>query len=140
MKLLDTLAISASALSAERLRLELIAGNIANMNTTRTDEGGPYRRKEPIFAERLDEAIQSSGAKGSGVKVLGIAEDQSPPRLVYDPTHPDARSDGYVEMPNINIINEMVDMMTATRSYEASVAVVNATKSMATKAMEIGKG
>ncbi|MHB1126191.1 MAG: flagellar basal body rod protein FlgC [Bacillota bacterium] len=140
MKLLDSLAISATALSAERLRLELIAGNIANMNTTRTTEGGPYRRKVPVFEERLDAAIRNSDYKSRGVKVAGIAEDKSPPRLVYDPNHPDARTDGYVEMPNINIINEMVDMMTATRSYEANVSVVNATKSMAAKALEIGRG
>lgn len=140
MRLFQSMAISASALTAERLRMDLIASNIANMNTTRTASGGPYRRKVAVFAEKLEQAM-SRGREltGSGVTVAKIVEDQSPPRLVYDPSHPDANQDGYVAMPNINVINEMVDLITATRAYEANVTVLNAGKTMALKALEIGR-
>lgn len=141
MRLLSSMAISASGLTAERLRMDLIASNLANINTTRTPEGGPYRRKVAVFAEKLDQAIQGSkNFRGKGVQVAAIAEDQSPPKLVYDPSHPDANEQGYVEMPNINIVTEMVDLITATRSYEANVTALNAAKSMALKALEIGRG
>ncbi|GAW92914.1 flagellar basal body rod protein FlgC [Calderihabitans maritimus] len=142
MRIFQSMAISASGLTAERLRMDIISSNIANINTTRTEEGGPYRRKLPVFAEKLDKSIQSGNNRfrGRGVKVVEIAEDQSPPRLVYDPGHPDANEEGYVAMPNINIITEMVDMITATRAYEANVTALNAAKSMALKALEIGRG
>ncbi|OIQ12526.1 flagellar basal body rod protein FlgC [Neomoorella thermoacetica] len=145
MELLPALAISASGLTAERLRLDIIANNLANINTTRTPQGGPYRREVPVFAERLQEAMgqlpgrPSSRAPGAGVEVAAIVEDNSPPRLVYDPSHPDADANGYVHLPNINIVNEMVDMITASRAYEANVTVLNAAKAMTLKALEIGR-
>lgn len=142
MRLINSLGISASGLTAERLRMDLISGNIANINTTRTAEGGPYRRRVAVFAEQLEQALRrgSSIPQGKGVQVVGIMEDSSPPKLVYDPSHPDADEEGYVHLPNINIVNEMVDMITATRSYEANVTALNAGKSMALKALEIGRG
>ncbi|AKX93518.1 flagellar basal-body rod protein FlgC [Moorella thermoacetica] len=145
MELLPALAISASGLTAERLRLDIIANNLANINTTRTPRGGPYRREVPVFAERLQEAMgqlpgrPSSRAPGAGVEVAAIVEDNSPPRLVYDPSHPDADANDYVHLPNINIVNEMVDMITASRAYEANVTVLNAAKAMTLKALEIGR-
>jgi len=142
VELLPALAISASGLTAERLRLDLIASNLANINTTRTSRGGPYRRQVPVFAEKLQQALgqqSPSLAPGRGVEVAAIAEDNTPPRLIYDPSHPDADSDGYVALPNINIVMEMVDMITATRAYEANVTVLNAAKAMTIKAMEIGR-
>ena len=141
MRLNDSFAISASGLSAERLRMDLISGNIANLNTTRTAEGGPYKRRVAVFAESLEKAIGNSAASaGKGVEVAAVYQDQAPPRLVYDPSHPDADEQGYVQMPNINIITEMVDLITATRTYEANVTALNAAKSMVLKALEIGRG
>ena len=141
MRLMNSFAISASGLSAERLRMDLISSNIANINTTRTEEGGPYRRRVAVFAESLDRAIgKSTKSAGKGVEVAAIYQDEAPARLVYDPSHPDADPQGYVHMPNINIVNEMVDMITATRSYEANVTALNAGKTMALKALEIGRG
>lgn len=141
MRIINSMAISASGLTAERLRMDLIASNVANINTTRTPEGGPYRRKVAVFAEQLEQAIKDKEKfPGKGVQVAAIAEDQSPPKLVYNPSHPDANEQGYVEMPNINIVTEMVDLITASRSYEANVTVLNAAKSMALKALEIGRG
>ncbi|BCV20806.1 flagellar basal body rod protein FlgC [Moorella sp. Hama-1] len=147
MELLPALAISSSGLTAERLRLDLIANNLANINTTRTPRGGPYRRQVPVFAEKLREAMgagpgpgpQPSQAPGQGVEVAVIAEDNTPPRLVYDPSHPDADANGYVALPNINVVNEMVDMITASRAYEANVTALNAAKAMTLKALEIGR-
>ncbi|HHX94554.1 MAG TPA: flagellar basal body rod protein FlgC [Clostridia bacterium] len=137
MELIPGFAISGSALSAQKLRLDLIANNIANINSTRTQEGGPYKRLMPVFEERLREAAAGE-FKGYGVKVSKIVKDSSPPRLEYNPEHPDANAEGFVEMPNINIVNEMVDMITATRAYEANVTAFNTAKSMALKALEIG--
>jgi len=153
MELLPALNISASGLTAERLRLDLIAGNLANINTTRTPRGGPYRRQVPVFAERLQEALgQTSGQSlnaapgqvpggfaGRGVEVAAIYEDDTPPRMVYDPAHPDADANGYVALPNINIVTEMIDMITASRAYEANVTTLNAAKAMTMKALEIGR-
>lgn len=139
MRLISSFAISASGLSAERLRMDLISSNIANINTTRTAEGGPYRRRVAVFAESLDKAINKK-SPGKGVKVAAIHQDQAPPKLVYDPSHPDANEEGYVQLPNINIVTEMVDMITATRAYEANVTALNAGKTMALKALEIGRG
>jgi len=135
---------SASGLTAERLRMDVISNNIANANTTRTSEGGPYRRQLVVFAPRttgssFNQIFSQQLDADNGVRVVGIMKDTSPLREVYDPTHPDANSKGYVEMPNINIISEMVDMMTATRAYEANVTAINSAKNMATKALEIGK-
>lgn len=136
---------AASGLTAERFRMDVISNNIANVNTTRTAEGGAYKRQmvmfaprganEPSFAQMLSEKLNT----GSGVRVVGVNKDDSPSRKVYDPAHPDANKDGYVEMPNVNVVTEMVDMISATRGYEANVTVINAAKSMALKALEIGK-
>lgn len=143
MKLFDSLAISSSGLTAERLRMDTIASNIANATTTRTEEGGPYRRKIAVFKENLERELnQTSGESevvSRGVKADAIVEDQTPFKKVYDPSNPDADKDGYVQMPNVNILNEMVDMIAATRAYEANVTAINAGKSMFTKALEIGK-
>lgn len=137
MSLFQSFDISASALSAQRLRMDTIANNLANVNTTRTEDGGPYRRHMAIFAERRP---WQSGALGTGgVRVQGIVEDTDPPRRVYDPGHPDADADGYVLMPNVNVVTEMVDMISASRAYEANIAALNAAKAMATKALEIGR-
>lgn len=139
----STLRISASGLSAERLRMDTVASNIANVNTTRGENGQPYRRKIAVFQENLASAMNPETGnydnKLLGVKAVGIAEDQSPFRRVYDPSNPDADKDGYVNMPNVNILNEMADMMVASRSYEANVNAVNSEKSMFSKALEIGR-
>lgn len=131
----SNLRISASGLSAERLRMDTIASNIANVNTTKGADGQPYRRKVAVFQENLDSELN----KPLGVKAVGIEEDQSDFRRVYDPTNVDADSDGYVSMPNVNILNEMADMITATRSYEANVNAISSEKSMFLKALEIGR-
>ena len=145
MNIFNTLKISALGLSAERLRMDLIADNIANAETTRTEKGEPYRRKMAIFTPRKSfEHILQRELEAEGVKVQGIIEDKSPFRLVYNPSHPDAKTEGpqkgYVEMPNIDVVTEMVDMISATRAYEANVTALNAAKSMALKALEIGRG
>jgi flagellar basal-body rod protein FlgC len=139
---MKTLEVSGSALTAHRLWLDLIANNIANMTTTRTPEGGPYRRRVPVFAERLKEARVGGTLRReeAGVAVAAVVADPNPPRLVFDPSHPDADAQGYVAYPNINIVNEMVDMLAATRAYEASATVMEAAKSMALRALEIGRG
>lgn len=144
MKLFGAIDAAASGLTAERLRMDVISNNIANVNTTRTVEGGPYRRQTVVFAPRGEERsfsgiLSQAIGTGTGVRAVGINRDNSTPRTVYDPHHPDANKDGYVEMPNINIVAEMVDMMTATRAYEANVTAVNTAKGMALKALEIGK-
>lgn len=143
MGMFDAIDAAASGLTAERLRMDVISNNIANANTTRTAEGGPYRRQivlfEPRSGQSFSQVLEKELEPGLGVKVSGIAKDNSPTRRVYDPNHPDADRTGYVEMPNVNIVSEMVDMITATRAYEANVTAVNAAKSMALKALEIGK-
>ncbi len=139
MEFLPGLAISGSALSAQKLRLDLVANNIANINTTRTEEGGPYRKHMPVFEEKLQETMEE-GFNGRGVKVSAIIQDDSPPRLEYNPEHPDANEEGFVAMPNINIVDEMVDMITATRAYQANVTALETAKQMALKALEIGRG
>ncbi len=148
MSLFNSFAISASGLTAERLRMDVIANNIANANTTRTVEGGPYIRQRVIFeprGEKLGFLVPFMFEKNKrisqfqGVKVTGIVRDPEPPRLIYDPGHPDADKDGYVAMPNVNIVKEMVDMISATRAYEANVTAINSAKTMAAKALDIGK-
>lgn len=130
MSVISTFSISASGMAAERLRLDTISSNLANINTTRTPEGGPYRRLMTVMESALD---------GRGVRVARIAQDESPPLLVHNPGHPDADADGNVAMPNVNPVLEMVDMISASRAYEANVAAFNAAKAMAVKALEIGK-
>lgn len=143
MKIFNTFEISASGLSAEKLRMDTIASNIANSTTTRTEEGGPYRRKIAVFKENLENEVDRLSGKKElatkGVKVESIVEDPTPFKLVYDPNHPDANEEGYVEMPNVNMLNEMVDMIAATRAYEANITALNASKTMFLKALEIGR-
>ncbi len=142
MSIFNSLRISASGLSAERLRMDTIASNIANVSTTRGEDGKPYIRKIAVFQENLDQAVNNSSdptSKLKGVKAVGIVDDETPLRKVYDPTNPDADEEGYVMMPNVNILNEMADMIAATRSYEANVNAMNNEKSMFSKALEIGK-
>lgn len=141
MEFLDSFKVSASGLAAQRMRLNLIAENLANAQTTRTPEGGPYRRRDPVFAARpfnqmLDQELQ---AGNTGVAVDRIIKDQKPARLQYDPNHPDANAQGYVAMPNVDVMTEMVNMMAANRTYEANVSVLNASKAMAMRALEIGR-
>ncbi|OPJ63281.1 flagellar basal body rod protein FlgC [Clostridium oryzae] len=143
MGVFSTMRISASGLSAERLRMDTIASNIANVNTTRSSDGtGPYRRKIALFQENLNKAVGAGNTDGSnllGVKAVGIEDDQSSLRKEYDPTNPDADKDGYVTYPNVNVLNEMADMISASRSYEANVTAMNSEKTMFTKALDIGK-
>ncbi len=145
MDLFDAIHASSSGLSAQRLRMNLISGNLANVNTTRTREGGPYRRKEAIFAARpLEESFRKILADRqrnqlSMVAVDRVIEDSNLPVMKYDPQHPDADEKGYVAMPNINVMEEMVNMISATRGYEANVAALKAAKEMASRALEIGK-
>lgn len=139
----STFAISASALRAERIRLDTVATNLANANTTQTVEGGPYRRKLVLFAAKsLDDFGQilddlGRAARPAGVDVRDVVEDASPPRMVWDPAHPDANPEGYVAYPNVDPILEMVDLQAATRAYEANVQVVNATRRMSDAALAI---
>jgi len=143
-----TLNISASGLTAQRARLDVIASNIANAETTRSDEGGPYRRKAVIFREVFEEAVGEAHYRDNrlqtdsmqGVEIAAIEADKRPFRLVYDPSHPDANDEGYVQMPNVNVLREMVDLINAQRSYEANVTAMNATKSFVNAALQIGKG
>lgn len=154
MGLFSTFAISGSALTAEKLRLDVIAGNMANLNTTRTDDGGPYRRRTVVFAEQLEEAREKYGGNsrtgrhresavenpGMGVRVHAIYSDPREPRLVYDPDHPDADPEtGYVAYPNIEVAKEVTDLITAQRSYEASATVLKASKDIYLRALEIGR-
>ncbi len=148
MGLFNSFNISASALSAQRLRMDIISQNIANVNTTRTEDGTPYRRKTVLFQEKkstapfsqfLSEESKRKYLTGSGVRVSGIVEDPTPFKEVYDPSHPDADENGIVRMPNVEIVTEMVNMISATRAYEANVTALNASKSLALKALEIGR-
>ena len=137
--------ISASALTATRLRMDVVAENMANMNTTRTENGDPYRRKFVVFQEKTPdrdfEAFfnRAKNASGGGVRVVQIGTDMSEFKYDYNPTHPDADENGYVRMPNVEVVQEMVDMMSAYRAYEANITALNAFKDMAVKTLEIGK-
>lgn len=151
MSFWDMLKIGASGLHAQRLRLDVISNNIANAETTRTDEGGPYRRQDVVFMPQEDRSFAphlvrarlglASGEQTSvgGVNVVRITEDQSEGSLVFDPTHQDANEEGYVEYPNVNMVVEMTNMISASRSYEANLSIVEAAKRMALKALEIGR-
>jgi flagellar basal-body rod protein FlgC len=141
---------SASGLTAERLRIDVIAGNIANVDTTRTPEGGPFKRQLVVFASKnefdarkfpfLPMKIKTQmNNPGQGVRVTELMRDPSPPRLKYDPGHPDANNEGYVAYPNIDVIKEMVDMITASRAYEANIQAMNSAKNIAMKALAIGR-
>jgi len=128
--------VSASALAAQRQRMNTIASNMANAQSTRTAEGGPYRRQDVVFSADLQPGDESGL---EGVKVSSIVRDESPFKMVYDPGHPDADKDGYVAMPNVNVIEEMVNMMMASRAYESSVTAFNISKTMFTKTLELGR-
>lgn len=145
MDFFSSMRVSASGLEAQMKRMNTISSNIANAETTRGVDGGPYKKKDAVLAaetdresfgeilqNRLDEEVQ-------GVRVTDIAEDQKPPRLVYNPNHPDANAEGYVAMPNVNTVEEMANMISAQRSYEANVTAMNSAKAMAQKALEIGR-
>ncbi|RAR43332.1 flagellar basal body rod protein FlgC [Paenibacillus sp. MDMC362] len=149
MNISNSFGINASALTAQRLRMDVISSNIANAETTRARiENGqavPYRRKTVVLQpqqesfEGLLRAQMDGQNAGQGVKVAQVREDQTPLKQVYNPTHPDANAEGYVFMPNVDITKEMVDMLAATRSYEANVTAINASKAMIMKALEIGR-
>jgi len=152
MGLFSSINTAASGLTAQRLRQDVIANNIANADTTRTPEGGPYRRSRVVFRPRVEQPYWKNpfvpppldNGVGRGVRVVSVEKDyDAKPKLVYDPTHPDAIKSGprkgYVEMPNVNVVEEMVDLISASRSYEANVAVVNGAKSMFQRALEIGR-
>jgi flagellar basal-body rod protein FlgC len=145
MDFFSSMRVSASGLEAQQRRMNTISSNIANAETTRTEEGGPYKRKDAVMTattdkesfgeilkDQLDQQVQ-------GVLVDDIHEDTAPPRMVYNPNHPDANDEGYVAMPNVNTVEEMANMISAQRSYEANVTAMNAAKAMAAKALEIGK-
>ena len=144
MGFLSSMNISASALTATRLRMDVINENIANINTTRTKDGGPYRRKFVVFQERTNDRdfaafFNRSQKANGGVRVLGIGKDMSDFKLDYNPNHPDADEDGFVRMPNVEVVQEMTDMMAAYRAYEANITALNVFKDMAMKTLEIGK-
>lgn len=152
MSLMGSLNISASGMSAQRTRMDIISQNIANVNTTRDENGEVYRRQTVVFAEKNDATFDSiltsmqtgisrkADPSGNGVKITGIAEDHvTAMKMVYDPSHPDADEDGYVTYPNVNTVTEMTNLIDATRSFEANVTAFNATKNMALKGLEIGK-
>ena len=149
MDLSDSLAVSVSALDAHRHRLNVIASNLANAQSTKTSTGGPYRRRDVVFqAAPVSSAFQKAFtqvSKGAGrhaldgVKVARVIEDQKPGQTVYDPRHPDVDKKGFVTMPNVNVMEEMVNMIGASRAYEANVQAVNATRTMWNRALEIGR-
>ncbi len=146
MDFFSAMDLSASALTAERTRMNLISSNLANANSTRTAEGGPYKRRDAVFTANQQASpafgtvLGRLGARApAGVEVSQIIEDQSPPRLQYDPKHPDADEKGYVAMPNVNVVEEMADMILASRAYEANVTATQAAKSMALKTLELGR-
>ena len=151
MGLFSSINIAATGMSAERLRTDVIADNIANASTTRTQEGGAFKRSRVVLAQRQDGIdwrtpfvpSELDRGVGSGVRVVAIEKDSADMRLVYDPTHPDAiksgPKEGYVEYPNVNIVTEMVDMIAASRAYEANASVIQGSKDMFLRAMDIGR-
>ncbi|MCL6451717.1 MAG: flagellar basal body rod protein FlgC [Acetobacteraceae bacterium] len=148
MRLFSAIDTSASGLTAERLRMEVIANNLANAEATRTPEGGPYRRQVAVFAPRLGASafarflgrlIGGRSAAGEGVRVVGIVPDPTPFKVKYDPGHPDANPQGYVELPNVDVVKEMVDLIAASRAYEANITALEAGKQMAQRSLEIGR-
>ena len=145
MSFSKALSISSSGLSAQRMRMNTISSNIANVNTTKTPEGGPYRRKDVVFeaipqAKTFGQILHTNSEKNiDRVQVTDITVDRKAPMLKYEPNHPDANQEGYVAYPNINLMEEMANMVQATRSYEANVSAMQATKDMANSALEIGR-
>ncbi|MEW6542351.1 MAG: flagellar basal body rod protein FlgC [Nitrospirota bacterium] len=149
MDLNDSITISVSGLDAQRHRLNVIASNLANAQTTHSAQGGPYRRRdvvfqpapvEPKFPRALRRAGFGIGEQAlQGVRVAQVIEDQRPGRAVYDPQHPDADAQGYVLLPNVNVMEEMINMMSASRAYEANVQAINTARTMWNRALEIGR-
>lgn len=145
MSVFGAMDVSATGMTAQQLRMDTISENIANVNTTRDANGKTYRRKTVVFEEKsyptFSESLSMANKHniGKGVKVTQIVEDNSEGRLVYDPSHPDANEDGYVMLPNVNTVTEMTNMIDATRAFEANVTVMNSTKGMALKALDIGQ-
>lgn len=146
MSIFKSFGVNASGMTAERYRMDIISQNVANANTTRTEDGAPYRRKVVVFEEKgKNVASFSSMLKhargidtGDGVKAMGVYEDQSDLTMVYDPSHPDADENGYVMYPNVNIVTEMTNMIDAERAYQANATAFNASKSIAMKGLDIG--
>ena len=147
MDLFKIFSISGSAMAAQRSRMSVVAGNMANTETTRTPDGGPYRRRDVIFrsvpgegefSEQLADITDRRG-EIQGVEVVGIRQSARPPRKIFDPNHPDANTEGYVSLPDINPIEEMVDMLSAVRSYEANLSAYNMTKSLIRRILDIGR-
>jgi flagellar basal-body rod protein FlgC len=152
MGLYSSIEVSASGLSAERLAMDVIANNLANANTTRTPEGGSFKRQLVVFAQKQEQAQTDSldptssdpingdpNASRAGVEAVAIVPDSSPDRLVYDPTHPDADAQGYVHMPNVDVVKEMVDMIAASRAYQANVTAIQEARSMGSAALSVLK-
>lgn len=144
MDFLTGMRVSSSGMAANRMRMNTISSNIANINTTRTPEGGPYRRKDIVFeaipdAKNFGEILTGSDKEINRVQVTDVLVDRKAPLMKYEPDHPDANADGYVAYPNINLMEEMTNMIQATRAYEANVSSMNATKDMALSALEIGR-
>jgi flagellar basal-body rod protein FlgC len=152
MGLYSSIEVSASGLSAERLAMDVIANNLANVNTTRTPEGGPFKRQVVVFAQKQEAASATAAddlgpdgagadpsASRAGVEAVAILPAEGPDKLVYDPTHPDADANGYVHMPNIEVVKEMVDMMAASRAYEANVTAISEARTMGAAAIGLLK-
>ena len=141
----SSMNISSSGLAAQRLRMNILSTNLANAQTTRTPEGGAYRRQDVVFTAKPTGSVfedfmaRESNARLRNVEVTQIHQDMKEPRKVYDPAHPDANAEGYVEMPNVQVMSEMVNMIAATRAYEANITAFNGAKNMAQKALEIGR-
>lgn len=145
MDFFSSMRISATGMNAQQTRMNTISSNIANAETAETEEGGPYRRQDPIFMAQPDRETFGEILAGKldehaqGVQVTEINQDTKPPRMVYNPKHPLANAEGYVALPNVNPVEEMANMISAQRSYEANVTALNAAKSMAMRALDIGK-
>jgi flagellar basal-body rod protein FlgC len=149
MDITDTLAISVSALDAQRHRLNVIASNLANAQSTHTEQGGPYKRRDVVFqtaplAPRFPGALAKAGSRSSdagmqGVRVAKIVEDEKPGKSIYEPQHPDADKQGFVQMPNVNVMEEMVNMISASRAYEANVQAISTARTMWNRALDIGR-
>lgn len=145
MSIFNSINVSASALTAEKTRIDIIAKNMANANSTRATGGMPYRRQMVVFEENKSKAFSehlnkyTNKSNGQGVKISKIVEDDTPFKLKYEPGHPDADENGYVQMPNVDTIKEMVDLISAQRSYDANITAMNSSKSMLMKALDIGR-
>lgn len=146
MSMFNSINISTSALNAEKTRIDIISKNMANVNSTRSTGGMPYRRQMVVFEENKASSFENQLSKykdkigDKGVKISKIVEDDSPFKLIYEPGHPDADENGYVKMPNVDVVKEMVDLISAQRSYDANITAINSSKSMLMKALEIGRG